>query len=64
VIDSNDDWQSHANQAQLSAAGFAPSDALESGIHTTLPPGAYTVIVEGVGGGTGVAVIGVYKIGP
>jgi hypothetical protein len=61
VIDSNDDWQSHANASQLSAAGFAPSNALESGIYTTLPPGAYTVIVEGVGGGTGVAVIGVYK---
>ena len=25
-------------------------------------PGAYTVIVRGVGGGTGVAVIGVYKV--
>jgi CSLREA domain-containing protein len=64
VIDSNDDWQSHANAAQLTAAGFAPSNALESGIHTSLPPGAYTVIVEGVGGGTGVAVIGVYAVGP
>jgi hypothetical protein len=61
VIDGNDDWQSHANAAQLTAAGFAPSNALESGIYTTLPPGAYTVIVEGVGGGTGVAVIGVYR---
>jgi alpha-tubulin suppressor-like RCC1 family protein len=61
VIDSNDDWQSHANATQLSAAGFAPSNTLESGIYTTLPPGAYTVVVEGVGGGTGVAVIGVYK---
>jgi hypothetical protein len=61
VIDSNDDWQSHANQAQLSAAGFAPSNTLEAGIYTTLQPGAYTAIVEGVGGGTGVAVIGVYK---
>jgi DNA-binding beta-propeller fold protein YncE len=62
VIDGNDDWASHANAAQLTAAGFAPSNALESGIHTTLPPGAYTVIVEGVGGGTGVAVVGVYKV--
>jgi alpha-tubulin suppressor-like RCC1 family protein len=62
VIDSNDDWQSHANASQLSAAGFAPSNALEAGIYTTLPPGAYTVIVEGVNGGTGVAVIGVYAV--
>jgi hypothetical protein len=28
----------------------------------TLPPGAYTVIVEGVGGATGVAVVGVYNV--
>ena len=62
VIDTNDNWQTHANQAQLQAAGFAPSNPLESGILTTLPPGAYTVIVQGVGGGTGVAVIGVYKV--
>jgi hypothetical protein len=62
VIDSNDDWQLHSNASQLQAAGFSPSDALEAGIHTTLPPGAYTVIVEGAGGGTGVAVIGVYKV--
>jgi ELWxxDGT repeat protein len=62
IIDTNDDWQAHANASQLSAAGFAPSNALESGIHATLQPGAYTVIVEGVGGGTGVAVIGVYRL--
>jgi hypothetical protein len=64
VMDTNDDWQSHANASQLSAAGFAPSNALEAGIYTTLQPGAYTAVVEGVGGGTGVAVIGVYKVGP
>jgi len=61
VLATNDDWQSDANAAQLQAAGFAPTNALESGLYTTLPPGAYTVIVQGVGGGTGVAVIGVYK---
>jgi hypothetical protein len=27
-----------------------------------LAPGAYTVIVQGVNGGIGVAVIGVYKV--
>jgi hypothetical protein len=61
VIDTNDDWQSHANAAQLTASGFAPPNALEAAIHTTLQPGAYTAVVEGVGGGTGVAVIGVYR---
>jgi hypothetical protein len=62
VIDSNDDWQAHPNFSFLQGAGFAPTNPLESGILTTLPPGAYTVVVEGVGGGTGVAVIGVYRV--
>jgi alpha-tubulin suppressor-like RCC1 family protein len=62
VLATNDDWASHPNAAQLQAAGFAPSSALEPGIFTTLQPGAYTAIVSGVGGGTGIAVIGVYKV--
>jgi len=62
ALDSNDNWQAHANATQLQAAGFAPSNTLEAAIYTTLPPGAYTALVQGVGGGTGVAVIGVYKI--
>jgi uncharacterized protein YaiE (UPF0345 family) len=64
VIATNDDWQSAANAADLVAAGFAPSHPQESAILITLDPGAYTVIVSGasVGGGTGVAVIGVYAV--
>jgi hypothetical protein len=62
VIATNDDWQGDPNASQLSAAGFAPSNPLEAGLYVTLPPGAYTAIVEGVGGGTGVAVIGVYAV--
>ena len=62
VLATNDDWQSDPNASQLTSAGFAPSNPLEAALYVTLPPGAYTVIVEGVGGGTGVAVIGVYKV--
>jgi hypothetical protein len=62
VVATNDDWQAHANASQLQAAGFAPSNALESGIFITLQPGAYTAIVSGMGGGVGVAVVGVYKV--
>jgi hypothetical protein len=62
VVASNDDWQSDANAGQLAAAGFAPSNPNESGLYVTLPAGAYTAIVQGAGGGTGVAVIGVYKV--
>ena len=60
IVASNDDWQTDPNAAQLQAAGFAPSNPLEPGILTTLAPGAYTAIVSGTGGATGVAVVGVF----
>ena len=59
----NDDWQSDAQQAALSASGFAPSNGLEAALLRTLPAGAYTVRVEGVGGGTGETVVAVYEAG-
>jgi hypothetical protein len=60
VLASNDNWQSASNAAALANAGFAPSNAAEAAILVTLDPGAYTAILSGVGGGTGVGVIGVY----
>jgi len=62
VLATNDNWQSAGNAAQLQAAGFAPSNALESAILVNLAPGAYTVIVRGVADGTGVAVVAVYEV--
>jgi hypothetical protein len=62
TIGSNDDWQAAGNAAQLQSAGFAPSNALESAILTTLAPGAYTAILQGAGGTTGVGIIGVYRV--
>jgi hypothetical protein len=62
VIATNDDWQSDPNAALLQASGFAPTNALESGLLLTLDPGAYTAIVSGAGGGIGVAVIGAYTV--
>ena len=62
VLATNDDWQSAPNAAQLTAAGFAPSNPLEAAILINLPPGAYTAIVEGVSGGTGVGVVAVYEV--
>jgi len=62
VLATNDNWQTAPNAAQLQAAGFAPPNAAEAAILTTLPPGAYTAIVSGVGGTTGIAVVGVYAV--
>jgi len=62
VIASNNDWQIQiaADVTAIQNSGFQPSDSLEPAVIATLQPGAYTAIVEGVGGGTGVALVGVY----
>jgi hypothetical protein len=55
----NDNWQDTDATAIL-ASGFAPSSPLESAIRVTLQPGAYTAIMSGVGGGTGVGIVEVF----
>lgn len=60
VIASNDNWGDASNSAAISATGLAPGNWQESAILMTLPPGAYTAIVSGVGGGTGVGLVEVY----
>jgi hypothetical protein len=63
VIATNDDWQTQADPADVTAitnSGFKPNHALEPAIIATLAPGAYTAIVSGVGGGTGVGLVGVF----
>src|SRR5260221_2099995 len=62
VIATNDDWGSAANAPQIASSGFAPSNPLESAIFATLQPGAYTAIVSGVGGATGVGLVEVYEV--
>jgi len=62
VIATNDDWGAATNAAQIQASGFAPAHAKESAILMTLEPGAYTAILSGVGGGTGVGLVAVYAL--
>jgi hypothetical protein len=62
VIATSDNWTSRRTQVQ--ATGLAPTDGRESAIVATLPPGAYTAILRGVGGSTGVALIELYDIDP
>ena len=59
-IAANDNWQTDPNAAALSASGFAPSNPFEAAILITLNPGAYTAIVTGAGGTTGVGIIEVF----
>ena len=62
LLASNDDFGTAPNLAALNASGFAPSNALESAILTTLPPGAYTAVISGVGNTTGVGIVEVFEV--
>ena len=64
LLISNNDWQDNpAQAAELTAAGLAPTNQLESGIAATLPPGPYTALLAGLNNGTGNAVVEVYDRG-
>jgi len=63
LIQDNDNWKDVAAQAdELIAMAIEPGNDLEPAIVATLPPGAYTAIVAGKGGGIGVALVEVYHI--
>lgn len=57
----NDNWRD-TQEAEIQATGIAPSNDLESAIVVTLDPGAYTAIVRGNGGTSGVALIEIYDL--
>lgn len=60
---SNDNWQDDpAQAAQITAAGVAPSNVLESALPAALLPGSYTAIVAGKNGGTGIALVEIYNV--
>lgn len=60
---SNDNWQDDPTQAaQLTANGLALPDVKESGIFQSLPPGAFTAILAGKNGGTGIGLVEVYNV--
>jgi hypothetical protein len=60
---SNDDWKTNANAADIMASGIAPTDDLEAVLLIRLEPGAYTTVVSGAGGTTGIGLVEVYEIG-
>ena len=62
VIASNDNWQDDDHATDIQRNGLAPVNALESATVLHLPSGAYSVIVRGANGGTGVALAEVYDL--
>jgi hypothetical protein len=62
-IATNDDWETDpTSAAQLIAHGLAPSDSKEAGIAVSLPPGAFTAILNGKFVGTGIGLVEVYNL--
>jgi Matrixin len=62
VIGSNDNWQSGSQVGEIAASGLAPTDARESAIIATLPPGNYTAIVSGAGNGQGIGLVEAFEL--
>lgn len=57
----NDDWR-ESQQPEIAATGAAPADDAESALVATLPPGAHTVVLRGVGDEQGIGLIEVYDL--
>jgi hypothetical protein len=63
TIATNDNWGSSTNRQEIVDSLLAPANDHESAILVTLPPAAYTAIVRGVNGTTGVALVEIYDLG-
>ena len=61
-VTANNDWQQAPNAAEIQSLGLNPPNNLESSILQTLNPGAYTAIVQGVSGGTGIGIVEVFEV--
>jgi CSLREA domain-containing protein len=61
LVASNDNWRT-TQQAEIIATGIPPPNNFESAIVRTLTPGAYTAIVRGAGGATGLALVEIYGL--
>ena len=60
-IATNDNWKSN-QQSAITSTGLAPTNDLEAAFTAVLPAGAYTAILAGKNGGTGVGLIEVFHL--
>jgi len=64
LLVSNNDWQDNTVQAQqITAAGLALTNTLESALVAILPPGRYTALLFGDNNDTGNGLVEVYDLG-
>lgn len=69
LLATNDQWQTidddsgdhDALEEELTKNGFAPTQAAESALWPTFRPGAYTVILAGANGSTGIGLVEFYE---
>jgi hypothetical protein len=67
TLATNDNWKvndqtGQSQEADIRATTIPPSNDLESALVATLSPGAYTAVLAGKNGGTGVGLVEVYDL--
>lgn len=62
-VGANDNWRS-GQEAVIQGTGLAPAADLEATVVLELEPGAYTAVLSGTGGESGVGLVEVYDIDP
>ena len=63
TVAQNNNWQEAPNRQEIVDSSIAPKDDREAAILMTVNPGAYTAIVSGTGGATGVGLVEAYDLG-
>jgi hypothetical protein len=61
LMTSNNNWRD-TQEAEIIKSQLAPSNDLESALIATLPPGAYTAVVQDRNGATGVGLVEIYDL--
>ena len=61
MIAENDSWAEQGDGSPIPAE-HQPAEAAEAALAVTLDPGAYTAIVDGADGGTGIGIVEVFEV--
>jgi N-acetylneuraminic acid mutarotase len=58
----NDNWRDAGTQQQINDSGLAPTNDLEPALWGVILPGAYTVVLSGKNGETGLGLVEIYDL--
>jgi hypothetical protein len=62
LLVANDNWTTSPQKSEIIASTLAPTNSQESAVIATLEPGAYTAIVKGAAGGSGIGLVEVFDL--